>query len=77
MHELCHTIFTCFLGFLEKPPGSESLYRQATQACTHFLVSLMNCLAVMNFRQATRVYLAQFCDYVHSRMISNRGKIRG
>jgi len=62
---------------LEKPLGGESLYCQATQACTHFWVSLMNCLAVMNFCQATRVYLARFYDYVHFGMISNRGKIRG
>ena len=32
---------------------------------TRFWVSLMNCLAVMNFRQATRV-LDRFCDFVHS-----------
>jgi len=48
--------FECFLGSFEEPPNGETLYHQATQACNpNFWVFLMNCLAVMNNRQATRV----------------------
>jgi len=73
--QVAHTQFTCLLCFLEAAPDGKALYRQATQAYNPLWVSLTNCLAVMNFRQATRVFLARFCASVHFRLFMIEEKV--